>query len=84
MAERLSEHHEAGVPLREMAVLYQSTHVPLDLEMEMVSRGLPYVTGGLKFLERAHVEDVVAWLRVLLHPRDEVFWQRIMVMQQGV
>ncbi len=85
VAERLTEHHEAGVPLREMAVLYRSAYLAHDLEMELVSRGIPYVTvGGLKFLERAHVKDVLAWLRVLLNPRDEVSWQRIMVMQQGI
>jgi len=73
------EHREAGVPLKEQAVLFRAAHHSDRLEIELVRRNIPFVKyGGLKFLEAAHVKDALAMLRVLENPWDEVAWFRIL------
>jgi DNA helicase-2/ATP-dependent DNA helicase PcrA len=56
-----------------------------DLEIELTNRKIPFDKwGGLKFLEAAHVKDVLAFLRVLENPRDEVSWYRILMLLPGI
>ncbi|MDP1859057.1 MAG: ATP-dependent helicase, partial [Gemmatimonadaceae bacterium] len=73
VVERILELHEEGTPLREMAVLFRAGYMSADLEIELTNRKIPFEKwGGLKFLEAAHVKDVLAFLRILENPRDEV------------
>ncbi|HVE77408.1 MAG TPA: ATP-dependent helicase, partial [Gemmatimonadaceae bacterium] len=82
---RILELHESGVPLREMAVLFRAGYMSADLEIELANRRIPFEKwGGLKFLEAAHVKDVLAFLRVLENPRDEVSWYRILLLLPGI
>lgn len=79
------EHYEAGVPLREQAVLFRAGHLSDSLEIELTRRGIPYQKyGGLRFLEAAHVKDLVAFLRILENPRDEMAWFRALQILDGV
>jgi DNA helicase-2/ATP-dependent DNA helicase PcrA len=56
-----------------------------DLEIELTNRKIPFDKwGGLKFLEAAHVKDVLAFLRVLENPRDEVSWYRLLLLMPGI
>jgi DNA helicase-2/ATP-dependent DNA helicase PcrA len=56
-----------------------------DLEIELTNRKIPFEKwGGLKFLEAAHVKDVLAFLRILENPRDEVSWYRILMLLPGI
>jgi DNA helicase-2/ATP-dependent DNA helicase PcrA len=56
-----------------------------DLEIELTNRKIPFEKwGGLKFLEAAHVKDVLAFLRILENPRDEVSWYRILLLLPGI
>jgi DNA helicase-2/ATP-dependent DNA helicase PcrA len=56
-----------------------------DLEIELTNRRIPFEKwGGLKFLEAAHVKDVLAFLRVLENPRDEVSWYRLLMLMPGI
>jgi DNA helicase II / ATP-dependent DNA helicase PcrA len=56
-----------------------------DLEIELANRKIPFEKwGGLKFLEAAHVKDVLAFLRVSENPRDEVSWYRILMLMPGI
>ena len=85
VVERILELHEEGIPLREMAVLFRAGYMTADLEIELMNRKIPFEKwGGLKFLEAAHVKDVLAFLRVLENPRDEVSWYRILLLLPGV
>jgi DNA helicase-2/ATP-dependent DNA helicase PcrA len=85
VVERILELHEEGIPLREMAVLVRAGYMTADLEIELMNRKIPFEKwGGLKFLEAAHVKDVLAFLRVLDNPRDEVSWYRILLLLPGV
>ena len=85
VVDRVLQLHEAGVPLREMAVLFRAGYMSADLEIELANRKIPFEKwGGLKFLEAAHVKDVLAFLRVSENPRDEVSWYRILMLMPGI
>ena len=85
VVDRILELHEAGTPLREIAVLVRAGYMSADLEIELTNRNLPFEKwGGLKFLEAAHVKDVLAFLRVVENPRDEVSWYRILMLMPGI
>src|SRR6516162_2579183 len=63
VAERILEHRESAVPLKQQAVLFRASHHSAPLEIELARRNIPFVKfGGLKFLEAAHVKDVLAFL----------------------
>jgi len=85
VVDRILELHEEGVPLREIAVLFRAGYMSADLEIELTNRKIPFEKwGGLKFLEAAHVKDVLAFLRILENPRDEVSWYRILMLLPGI
>jgi DNA helicase-2/ATP-dependent DNA helicase PcrA len=85
VADVILEHHEAGVALRQQAVLFRSSHHADLLEVELRRRRIPFVKyGGLRFLEAAHVRDLLAALRVLDNPRDELAWFRLLQLLAGV
>jgi DNA helicase II / ATP-dependent DNA helicase PcrA len=67
------EHREAAVPLKQQAVLFRASHHSDQLEFELTRRNIPFVKfGGLKFLESAHVKDMLAFLRWAENLRDRV------------
>ncbi|HUQ99442.1 MAG TPA: ATP-dependent helicase [Gemmatimonadaceae bacterium] len=85
VVDRILELHEEGVPLKEIAVLFRAAYMSADLEIELTNRKIPFEKwGGLKFLEAAHVKDVLAFLRVLENPRDEVSWYRLLLLLPGI
>ena len=85
VVDRVLQLHESGVPLADMAVLFRAGYMSADLEIELTSRLIPFEKcGGLKFLEAAHVKDVLAFLRVSENPRDEVSWYRILMLMPGI
>jgi len=85
VCQRILELHEEGLPLGEIAVLFRSAYHTFDLEVELARHGLPFVKrGGLKFMETAHVKDVVGYLRVLANPADAVSWLRVLRLHPGV
>jgi DNA helicase-2/ATP-dependent DNA helicase PcrA len=85
VVDRILELHEEGTPLREIAVIFRAGYMSADLEIELANRRIPFEKwGGLKFLEAAHVKDVLAFLRVMENPRDEVSWYRILLLLPGI
>ncbi len=85
VCRRVLEHRERGVPLRRQAVLFRTGHHSDLLEVELARRNIPFVKyGGLKFMEAAHVKDVLALLRVLENPFDEVGWFRVLQLPEGM
>ncbi len=83
--DRVLEHYEQGVPLRRQAVLFRAAHLSDSLEIELTRRNVPYHKyGGLRFLEAAHVKDLVAFLRLLENPRDELAWFRVLQLMDGI
>jgi DNA helicase-2/ATP-dependent DNA helicase PcrA len=78
VAQRILEVVDEGVPLPEIAVLYRNHAHSLELEVELTRRNIPYeVRSGLRFFEQRHVKDVLAHLRFLANPRDEVAFTRM-------
>ncbi len=78
VAARILELRDEGVPLREIAVLYRAHYHALELQLELTRRGIPYeVRSGMRFFEQAHIKDVVSYLRLLVNPRDELAWKRV-------
>ena len=85
VAQRILELREEGTPLDEIAVLFRSSFHSFDLEIELARRNIPFVKrGGYKFIETAHVKDILAHLRVIENPRDAVSWNRLLTLIEGV
>ncbi len=85
VVQKLLEVREEGVPLEEIAVLFRSSFLSFDLEIELAKANIPFVKfGGFKFIETSHVKDMIAYLRVLENPRDVIAWNRILLLLDGV
>src|SRR2546426_5327356 len=85
VAQRVLELREEGVPLGEIAVLFRSSFHSFDLEIELSRQNIPFVKrGGFKFVETAHVKDILAHLRVVENPHDAVSWNRLLLLIEGV
>lgn len=85
VVQKILELREQGIPLKEMAVLFRSSFLSFDLEIELTKANIPFLKfGGFKFVETAHVKDMIAYLRVLENPRDVVSWNRILMLLDGV
>ncbi|MFA6429571.1 MAG: UvrD-helicase domain-containing protein [Patescibacteria group bacterium] len=85
VAEQILLLRSEGVALRNMAVLFRSSAHSQQLEFELMKRDVPYeYRGGQKFFERAHIKDIVAFLRVAHNPKDEIAWLRVLNLQQGI
>ena len=85
VAQRILELREEGVALNELAVLFRSSFHSFDLELELQRRDIPFIKrGGFKFIETAHVKDLLAHLRVVANPADAVSWLRILMLIRGV
>jgi DNA helicase-2/ATP-dependent DNA helicase PcrA len=82
---RILEHHEQGMLLMAQAVLVRSAHHSDLLELELAARNIPFVKyGGLRFLEAAHVKDLLCLLRLAENPHDELAWFRLLQFLDGV
>jgi DNA helicase-2/ATP-dependent DNA helicase PcrA len=85
VATQILENREAGIGLRSQAVLFRASHHSAILEVELTRRNIPYVKfGGLKFLDTAHVKDMLALLRWSENLKDRVSGFRILQLLPGI
>ncbi len=85
VVEEVLARREMGIRLKAQAVLFRSSHQSATLEIELVRRNIPFVKfGGLKFLESAHVKDVLSVLRWIENPRDRVAGFRVLQLIPGI
>jgi DNA helicase-2/ATP-dependent DNA helicase PcrA len=85
VVERVLETREEGSLLKQQAVLFRTSSHSGPLEIELTRRNIPFVKfGGLKFLDTAHVKDVLALLRFVENPRDRVAGFRVLHLIPGV
>ncbi|WP_234413775.1 ATP-dependent helicase [Ideonella sp. A 288] len=85
VADEVLAQREEGVPLRQQAVLFRTGHHAAALELELVRRRIPFVKyGGLKFLEAAHVKDVLSVLRWAENPRSRLAGFRVSQLVPGM
>ncbi len=79
VAQRIIELVGKGVPVGEIAVLYRAHYHSMELQMELVRRGIPFeIRSGIRFFEQAHIKDVTAFMRIIVNPLDEIAWKRVM------
>jgi DNA helicase-2/ATP-dependent DNA helicase PcrA len=79
------EHYEQGVPLHRQAVLFRAAWHSNSLEIALTRRNIPFFKyGGLRFLESAHIKDMMSFLRTIENPRDETAWFRILQLLDGI
>src|SRR6266853_1226132 len=85
IVERVLENRETGTLLKQQAVLFRTSSHSGPLEVELTRRNVPFVKfGGLKFLDAAHIKDMLALLRFVENPRDRVAGFRLMQLMPGV
>jgi DNA helicase-2/ATP-dependent DNA helicase PcrA len=85
IVERILENREEGALLKQQAVLFRTSSHSGPLEIELTRRNIPFVKfGGLKFLDAAHVKDVLALLRFVENPRDRVAGFRVLHLLPGI
>ncbi|MEK7665790.1 MAG: ATP-dependent helicase [Patescibacteria group bacterium] len=85
IAEQILKLRDDGTELGNIAVLFRAAYHSQALEMELARRDIPYeYRGGMKFFERAHVKDVIAYLRLVTNPKDVMAWIRVLSHQPGI
>jgi DNA helicase II / ATP-dependent DNA helicase PcrA len=85
IVDRVLENREEGMNLKQQAVLFRASHHSTSVELELTRRNIPFVKfGGLKFLDTAHVKDLLAVLRFVENPRDRVAGFRVLQLLPGV
>lgn len=76
---------EENLSLNDICVLARSARMTYNLEIELAKRSIPYKKfGGMKFIEAAHVKDIIAHLRVILNPSDIISYTRILLLLDGI
>jgi DNA helicase-2/ATP-dependent DNA helicase PcrA len=79
------DHYEQGIPLHKQAVLFRAASHSNSLELALTRKNIPFRKyGGLRFLETAHIKDLISFLRLLENPRDEIAWFRVLQLLNGV
>jgi DNA helicase II / ATP-dependent DNA helicase PcrA len=85
VAEQILALRAQGLGLHQVAVLFRSSAHSQALEFELTKRDIPYeYRGGQRFFDRAHIKDVLAFLRIYHNPKDEIAWLRVLGMQTGI
>ncbi len=85
IASRILELRDEGTSLEDIAVLYRSHYHSIELQLELTKRNIPYrVQSGIRFFEQAHLKDVISYLKIIVNPRDELAWKRILKMIPSV
>jgi len=76
---------DEGWPLREIAVLFRAAYHSFELELELARRAIPYAKyGGFKFMESAHIKDLLAHLRVIINREDILSWGRLLRLMKNI
>ena len=85
VANKIKEFRDEGVALSLQGVLFRSIYISIPLQAELSKRNIPYqVFGGLKFYETAHVKDVMAHLKIIANPKDELAWNRVLMLIERI
>ena len=85
IVEKILDLREEGIPLNDIAVLFRSSFFSFDLEIELAKANIPFQKfGGMKFIETAHIKDILAFLRIAANPKDIVSWYRVLLLHEGV
>ncbi len=76
---------EENIDLKDICVLARSARMTYNLEIELAKKNIPYKKfGGMKFIETAHIKDVIAYLKVIINPSDVISYTRILLLIDGI
>jgi DNA helicase-2/ATP-dependent DNA helicase PcrA len=79
--DKIKELQHQQIPLSQIAVLFRAGFHSFDLEIELNREAMPFIkVGGFKFVESAHIKDVLAHLRVIANAYDRISWHRILLL----
>ncbi|PJZ30770.1 ATP-dependent helicase [Leptospira kmetyi] len=85
IADILLQKKEEGIPFQRMSVLFRAGWNSNQLELVLAKRNIPFVKfGGRKFIETAHIKDLLSFLKILLNPLDSVSWIRVLKLIPGI
>lgn len=85
IVEQILELRESGIELNDIAILFRSSYFAFDLELELAKANIPFVKfGGIKFIDTAHVKDILAFLRISANNKDFVSWFRVLLLHEGI
>lgn len=82
---RIKAKHAEGIPYNDICVLYRNSFQSYELEVLLNKAGLDFEKyGGIRFLDRAHIKDILAFLKIYSNPHDQLSWFRILQLHIGV
>ncbi len=85
VTQKILELTQEGIPLKEIAILFRSRFQSAEIELELLKKEIPYVIrGGLRFFEQAHIKDILAYLKIVLNPRDGLSFKRAVKLHSGI
>lgn len=85
VSKKINEFVNSGISPFQIAVLYRNHSQSMDLQIELSKSKIPFVVrSGVKFTDSKHVKDVLAFLRVLVNPKDSLSWMRILQLFYGI
>lgn len=85
LCQQIMQNRDDGIGLGKMAVLYRSHHDSVLIQQQLVQNEIPYtVRSGQRFFETQHIKDVLAYLRIIVNPRDDLAWTRLLKLLPGV
>lgn len=85
ICQKVLELRNDGIELRNIGVLFRAGFHSNELEIELNEQNIPFVKfGGLKFIEAAHIKDVIAILRVTYNQSDTIAWIRLLQLIKGI
>lgn len=85
IAGKIKQFYDEGIEFSSIGVLYRSNYNSLPLQLALSKLDIPFVVyGGIRFIETAHVKDVLSFVKVLHNKYDELAWNRILTMLEGI
>ncbi|MEE8299817.1 MAG: ATP-dependent helicase [Desulfatiglandales bacterium] len=76
---------DEGRSLKDIAVLFRAAYHSFELELELARRAIPFAKyGGFKFMESAHIKDLLAHLRVIINKQDILSWGRLLRLMKNI
>ncbi|PJZ86029.1 ATP-dependent DNA helicase [Leptospira harrisiae] len=85
IVDQILELYEKNIPLSEIAVLFRAGYISNLLEVKLTSKQIPFRKyGGKRFLDLAHVKDLLAYLRIIDNPKDILSWNRVLLLEKQI
>ncbi|TGL90491.1 ATP-dependent helicase [Leptospira congkakensis] len=85
ISDQILELYESDIPLSKIAVLFRAGFVSNLLEVKLTAKQIPFRKfGGKRFLDLAHVKDMLAYLRIIDNPRDILSWNRVLLLEKNI